>query len=417
MRESPAPSTPLQIVLFRPHQEIWFKDPVRHILRGESLPHKYGPMFDALLAGGAKIHVSTFLARRPGLKGWLQYLLDPFELMLWARLNRIESGKVGFVFTRAGLRDKDVLFFMHYGNFTHEHVFLAEQGERLARCLADVKIQKVVHFTHYAYRPAIGARNLALLGSDLHVAENDLKRHSAFYRKHFGALDADFSCLPFIASPRFQSTTPFRERAPKLVATGSITYRMTDPDFTGFYGTDDLQPLRRKIHDRAHEFGAEIDSLISDLSASRPADAKPASTWRRLLQRMSRRRHPQHGYYRKNIVEVYNSYRMFAVPEEVCDLPAIGVVEGMACGSAYFGLDDPMYRDIGMIPGVHYVSHDGTPEGLAAKVRHYQQPENLAELEQIAARGQALVDEKFRAEVVYPNFVKMLATRCGRGTA
>ena len=106
---------------------------------------------------------------------------------------------------------------------------------------------------------------------------------------------------------------------------------------------------------------------------------------------------------------------MFAVPEELGDLPAIGFVEGMACGCAYFGLDDPMYRDLGMEPGVHYVAYDGTVQGLADKVRFYQQPEQMPQLERIAARGCALVNEKFRAEVVYRAFVDRLAARRNAG--
>ena len=53
---------------------------------------------------------------------------------------------------------------------------------------------------------------------------------------------------------------------------------------------------------------------------------------------------------------------MFVVPEEANDLPGIGFVEGMACGSAYIGLDDGMYKDIGLIPRKHYITYDGTLE-------------------------------------------------------
>ena len=44
----------------------------------------------------------------------------------------------------------------------------------------------------------------------------------------------------------------------------------------------------------------------------------------------------------------------------------IGFVEGMACGSAYIGLDDPMYKDIGLIPGKHYIIY-GTLEDLKSR--------------------------------------------------
>jgi len=406
-------SRPLRIVFYRPHTEIWFKDPVRHLMRGVSLPHKYEAFFDTLLKSGAGVSVSTALCRRKGWKGLIRYLLDPLALIYWVLGNKISLSKIGFVFSKAALRKHDVLFFMHYGNFTYEDAANAQRGSDLALALSDVDILKLGHFTHYAYQPVIGSNNLEKLGAKLLVAENNLLNNSDFYRKYFGHLNADFWCLPFIAAERFRSHTSFRERTCKLVATGSITFKMTDPDFINFFQTDELQPLRRQIYEHADKHAEEIDSLISDLNASRVAGkVKVDPLWHRLFRRFVP--HPQHSYYRKNIVDVYNSYMMFTVPEEICDLPAIGVVEGMVCGCAFFGLDSPMYRDLGMVPGVHYVAHNGTLGDLVEKIRFYQQPSQLTQLEQIAERGCKLVTEKFRAEVVYREFLDRL-TDCVLG--
>jgi hypothetical protein len=403
-------SRPIRFVFYRPYTEIWFKDPVRHLMRGESLPHKYEAFFDSLLISGAKVSVSTALCRRKGWKGLIRYLLDPLALIYWVLANKISLSTIGLVFSKSGLRKHDVLFFMHYGNFTYEDAANAQRGSDLALALSDVDILKLGHFTHYAYQPVIGSNNLKNLGVNLLVAENNLISNSDFYRKYFGHLNTDFWCLPFIAANRFKSYTPFRERSSKLVATGSITFKMTDPDFINFFKTDELQPLRRQIYEHADNYKAEIDSLISDLNASRGSGKiKEVPFWRRVFRRFVP--HPQHSYYQKNIVDVYNSYMMFTVPEEICDLPAIGVVEGMACGCAFIGLDSPMYRDLGMVPGVHYVAHNGTLEDLIDKIRFYQQPTQLIQLEQIAETGCKLVTEKFRAEVVYREFVDRLSDR------
>ena len=97
---------------------------------------------------------------------------------------------------------------------------------------------------------------------------------------------------------------------------------------------------------------------------------------------------------------------MFAVPEEICGLPAIGFVEGMACGSVYFGLDDPMYQNIGMNPGVHYVSYDGTVIDLMAKVNYYQA--HPTELMNIGEAGSKFVLENLEPTVVYSKFIRQL---------
>jgi hypothetical protein len=400
----------LKFVFYRPHVEVWFKNPVQHLLSGQTLPHKYESLFDYLLSSDVDISVSTALCRRSGWKGMVRYLLDPLALVFWVWGNKISFQRISFVFTKAELRKHDVLFFMHYGNFTYEDSLNAQRGDELAGALSNIDILKLGHLTHYAYQPAIGAKNLQKLGASLLVAENNLLRNSDFYLKYFAKLNADFWCLPFIAAERFITHTPFKERKCKLIATGSITFKMTDSDFINFFQTEELQPIRRQIYERANEFGSELDSMISDLNASRTSEkVKVEPTWRRVFRAF--KPHPQKTYYKKNIVDIYNSYMMFAVTEEVCDLPAIGVVEGMACGCVFFGLDSPMYRDMGMLPGVHYVAYDGTVEGLIEKIRFYQKPEQLDTLEQIAARGCKLVGEKLRADVVYQEFIKCLKKR------
>ena len=40
-------------------------------------------------------------------------------------------------------------------------------------------------------------------------------------------------------------------------------------------------------------------------------------------------------YYKFDIVKLFNGYQMFVCPEEICDLPGIGFIEGMACGCLY----------------------------------------------------------------------------------
>ena len=117
----------------------------------------------------------------------------------------------------------------------------------------------------------------------------------------------------------------------------------------------------------------------------------------------------QNTYYKTDIVETYNKHMMFAVPEEICGFPGIGFVEGMACGCAYFGLDDPMYRDIGLIPGIHYIAHDGTVPDLMAKVRYYQN--NIDELKIIAKSGNEFVTNKLTPTSVYSTFFELLKTK------
>lgn len=406
---------PLKFVFYRPHANIWFKNPVRNILKGQRLPNKYEPFFDHVLASSAQVYFTTSLIPPAAPKALLKWLLEPAELMLWCWLNKLPLRRVRLLFTAHQLAGKDVLFLMHYGTFTAEHEAAARSGARLARILGAADIFKVVHMTHYAYCPSIGAENLGQAAPDLLVAENDLAKNSAFFKRFFGSLSARFRTLPYTPAARFERKAKFEDRIDKVVATGSITFRMRDPEFVDFFGFDELQPLRRALFENADALKAEMECLISDLNASRESEKDSArqsliGNW---VRKIARRwgKHPQMNYYRRNIVDVYNTYTMFVVPEEICNLPAIGFVEGMACGCAYLGIDDPMYRDLGMFPGVHYVGYDGTPEGLAAAVREYQQGGGRERLKSIAEAGHRLVADTLTAQRVYDRFLAELQVR------
>lgn len=398
---------PLKIVFYRPHIEIWYKPPVLAHINKNLLPNKYAPLLDYALKSDAKVYFATSFVWQSGIKGLIKFILDPIMLILWCRLNKINLSKVGFVFTKKRLHDKDVIFIFHYGNFTHENITTAKHGKGQADCLAGLSIYKVIHLTHYAYRPDTGSINLKRLSPNLMVAENKLNNNSPFFQKYFGTLKADFELLPYTFASRFINKTPYKARINKLVATGSITHRMTSIEFTCFYNTDELQPMRRILFEHAREYTDELECLISDLNASRES-AKPTSKKNplKIVYRLLTEKHPQLNYYKKDIVSIYNEYKMFIVPEEICDLPAIGFVEGMACGCAYIGLDNPMYRGIGLVPGLHYICYDGSLTDLMSKVRYYQQ--HSEELEVIASHGYEFVVKHLSPEVVYEKFFQQL---------
>ncbi len=397
---------PLKLVIYRPHSNIWFRNTVGRLLKRKPMPNKYAQLLDYLLGSGVSLHFAIHLSEKITVVELLRRLRDGFELVLWCLLNRISLRKTGLVFTHSALARNDVLFLMHYGNLTYETEKLAESGLELAQYLASVDIPKVVHLTHYAYCAESGARNLVALKPALLVAENNLAANSLFFSKYFSELPGDFYTLPYTPAQRFQDRVPFHQRVNKMVVTGSITYKMKSVEFIDFFKVNELQPLRRKLYEQAGGYLDQMECLVSDLDASR-ASPNPQSGLRfsKLADRL-RPKSTQNEYYKKDIVEIYNTYAMFAVPEEVCDLPAIGFVEGMACGSAYLGVPGPMYEDIGMKAGVHYIPYDGTVEDLMSRVRYYQQ--YPLEVARIAEAGSRFVREQLSAEVIYGKFIARL---------
>ena len=393
---------PLRLVIYRPHTHVWFKRSIQHLLIGRHYPAKYEPLLDWMLKSDIKISFSTTLVRSEGLKGLILYILNPIALLIWTFANNISINRVNFVFTKKQLLDNDVLFFMHYGNFTNEHIETAKYGRTLAENLKDFKIFKLGHMTHYQYNSKIGSDNLSTLKPDLLIAENNLQRNSKYFNYHFSNITLSFECLPYVASDRFHSIKPFTERLNKLIATGTLTYKIKDQNFEDFFHTDELQPFRRVLYNNAHFYPKQIDSIISDLNAERQKDENiKVGLFGKLRKFLSK---PQKDYYKKDLLDIYNSYMMFTVTEEISDLPAIGFVEGMACGCVFIGLENVMYTDLGLIPGVHYVTYDGSFDDFISKVRFYQRPENISKLEIIAENGNNFVNKNFRADHVYSNF-------------
>jgi len=144
----------------------------------------------------------------------------------------------------------------------------------------------------------------------------------------------------------------------------------------------------------------------SDVKPYLPTDNKIVRLYKKIHNRFNTGH--QKAYFSFDMVEKFNEYKMCLVGEEILGVPGIGYVEGMACGCAYIGLDSPMYRNLGLIPGVHYISYDGTKEGLRQVVEYYQQEEHQKELEQIAKTGCEYVRTNFNANAVAEKLIDNL---------
>lgn len=104
-------------------------------------------------------------------------------------------------------------------------------------------------------------------------------------------------------------------------------------------------------------------------------------------------------YYDFDIVEAFNSYKMFICGEELGDLPGISFAEGMKTGSVYLGNgDNHCYKDLGMIDGVHYISHSNNLIDIVDKIKFYQKNED--KLEKISRASYELASKKFSEEYV-----------------
>lgn len=240
--------------------------------------------------------------------------------------------------------------------------------------------------------------------------EVNLSFTSEIFRKYYN-VERPWVVIPFVFAERFQNIKPFSERQNKCFSTGTITYKKHE-EFLSVYGDPCDQPARKFVKDNPEFFKDTVDCYSSDYLEDNAGKKYVDGEFFliRLYKQVYNRLYTgkQKKYYSFNMVEKFNDYKMHLLGEEILGVPGIGFVEGMACGSAYIGLDSPMYRDYGLIPGVHYIAYDGTKEGLRATVEHYQKPENQAELERIAKTGCEFVRENFCGKKIAKELMERL---------
>jgi glycosyltransferase involved in cell wall biosynthesis len=256
-----------------------------------------------------------------------------------------------------------------------------------------------------------------------------LSSNSSYFRHYFNWYDKEVLILPFVAQSRFQNNIAFEKRINKVLSTGTNTQKMKEDDFISFFHTDILQPMRSEIIENIDLLKNYIDPMINNLQSSNITiihkEKSNLSKFKyflfsdlaRLIKLILKgffnikldNLKNDSNYYKVDIVEKYNSYKMFIVPEEIIGVPGIGFIEGMNCGCAYIGVDGPMYNDLGMIAGTHFISYDGTMDDLKTKIDYYQKNEKV--LEKIAMNGYQFAKNNFDPNKIANSFFKRLSSK------
>ena len=246
--------------------------------------------------------------------------------------------------------------------------------------------------------------NLSEIGVNAFVNEIDLGQND-FVRKFINTIGVKAIACPYIFADRFYNKN--KKRLNKIMAIGTLSTCKGHSDYKlyrEFFKTEWIQPLRKMIFDRANDYPKEIDSYISYILEDKKQINRTDNRFIKNVKKIKNRFTPmtQSKYTSFDMVEKFNEYKMFICPEELVGFPGIGFVEGMACGTAYVGLDAYYYRQLGLVPGIHYISYDGTMEDLVAKVRYYQL--HTEELDTIARTGETFIRNNFNTKIVAERF-------------
>lgn len=312
-----------------------------------------------------------------------QKCLSPIEYRWILKKNGISSKKITLLKGPADIRHDDIVIAYN----------ICSDSLRDFHRINAFKALCMIHFGGDAKENAI----IDEANISCYYNECNLSKTSEIFRRYY-FVNRPWITIPFVFADRFKNITPFSQRKNRAFSVGTITYKK-HPEFLAVYGDPCDQPIRKLVKDNPDFFAQTADSYSSDyledddVKVIKPEDNVIIKMYKRIHNRFNTGH--QKKYFSFNMVEKFNEYKMCIVGEEILGVPGIGYVEGMACGCAYIGLDSPMYRDLGLIPGIHYIAYDGSMEDLRRVIEYYQADENQKELAQIARTGCEFVRNNF----------------------
>ena len=336
-----------------------------------------------------------------------QVLPQRVEFYLWCIVNRVSPLKFEIIESSKDTTRDDVLFSYFIGSDKDDEFYKGFKGLRL------------FHATHYmTCDKQYFYKKLSDVNPDYFVAEANLSKNNPFFSKIFDFYTKDVLVLPFVAQDRFKNIIDFKQRNNKALAVGSLA-KSNESDYKERFGTVYFSFARQMIYENMDTLSGVVDNYIFPYDEGHRAERiQVDDDW--LVRNRKRLRHifvygAQRQYYKLNMVKLFNSYRMAVTGEEVSGLPVIGFVEAMACGCAYIGVSNRMYEDIGMLPGVHYISYDGSLKDLKEKILYYQDHED--QLRQIASNGHNFVLKELGAHKVASVFIEHIKEILNKGGA
>ena len=357
---------------------------------------KHGYLLQYLLSHPEKYEVCNYINDRGFSlytkgRNSVQRLLNLFsglENRIILRENGIDPHKITVLRKPSDIRHDDLVIMYNI----HTEQYRTMDG------IDAFKTLSMLHFHGHAEEDAL----MTQANINCFFNEVNLQKSSELFRRYYH-LDRPWVVHPFVFAERFKNITPFDKRKRKAFAVGTITYKI-HPEFISVYGNPCDQPMRKAIKVNPEYFNSTVDCYSEDYMEGnegkkiQSSDNKLVQIYKKIYNRFNTGK--QKKYFSFNMVEKFNEYKMCIVGEEILGVPGIGYVEGMACGCAYIGLDSPMYRDLGLIPGIHYIAYDGSKEDLRRVIEYYQADEHQEELERIAQTGCEYVRQHFNGPVV-----------------
>lgn len=400
----------MRFIFVNLHTNFFMVKTIQNYLAKKSFSPKHRFILEYLLENDYKVACfinkkGNFLNSEIGIPtGPLSMGLSIYEYNHIMKKSDLDYEKIQVITSLSEIEKDDVVILY---NLFHNQFLYADK-------MTCTKIVSMLHF----FGTKRESEQLKNGSVDILFAEANLKDTSKIFRKNFSWYNGDFLVTPFVFQERFQLKKEFHDRKNKAIAMGTLTINKI-PEFIDVYGNGVYQPLRKQILDNKDILKDIIDCYIT-LYAENDKLLNIKDNENKIIKKLKMiynmfHTGQQKGYFSFDMVEKYNGYKLCIVPEDIQGMPGVGFVEGMACGCAYIGVEYEAYRDYGMIPGVHYISYDGTLADLRAKCEYYLNESNEEKLFEIAMNGYSFAREHFTNESVAKKFIDQVIKLKGGG--
>jgi len=337
------------------------------------------------------------------------------EAVMWAELNDLPIARDHFLFDPRHINSGDIVFSFASHLLAKPFSSLAPSSDLVA-VFSKPDIFKVIHLSHYIFNFEILVKNLHDLGVQMLCYESNLTKSRLFQR--YAPQIREVVPIPFAVQDRFSySKAPF-ERDRRCVATGGIDHFSLNPSIKEFffeYSTNSFNPMRGLLYENQEMLTPYLTVNMSRYKDNLKETQNYAITlesWCDTLRGTSSalkalKRDP--SYYGTSFVDLFNSYQLSYVSEELTHAPALGFFESMACGAIPIGIDNFIYNDIGLQPERHYLPFDGSLGGLLGTIQMIWK--NTQYIEHIVGENLAFVQQYLRQDKVASRFLDEVLVR------
>lgn len=225
--------------------------------------------------------------------------------------------------------------------------------------LSYFKGKKFFHLMDYYLSVSRNREFLKNNNIDYVIGHTQMDRNCDFFKKYYPEYFGKVVSLPFGYQSRFICKIPFENRKNVAIGLGSIN-PLNDPllserdkrEFLEFFCDEEfMHPLRRYVQIHEDEFTGVIEVRFPSLEKQKD--------------------------FSYDAVEMMNGYKMFLNDAGLSNFPPARTYEGIACGCVMVAEDNEIYRELGFIPDVNYISFEKENyEQLKQKIRYFQTHED-----------------------------------------